>query len=84
MNKIYIARGEHYNIPGQHFSVHATLEGAKDSALASLNMIRADLGMDGVRSFSERAVQAVKKVLERRGDDPDECDVWIEPHWVKP
>lgn len=86
MNRVYIARAEHYNIPGQHFSVHHSRTGACDAALSSLNIIRADIGMAGVRQFSRRAVKATQREVgrKRESNGAEECDVWIEPHWVKP
>lgn len=81
--KVFIARGEHFSTPGEHFSVHATMAGANAAALKSLNMLRADLDMPPVTVFTARSINPVKEVLERRGDDPDECDVWIEEFEVK-
>lgn len=77
MSRVYIMRAINPVVPGEHFKVHATMAGARASALVSLNLLRDDLGMRRVKRFTEKSVTACKNVTERQGDDPDDCDVWI-------
>lgn len=81
--RVFIARGEHPTIPGQHFSVHATRKGAARAALKSLNIIRKDLGMCEVDKFDDLYVQYAKQEYERQEGDPDDLDVWIDVYTVR-
>lgn len=81
--KVFIARGDHYSVPGHRLRAHGSMQGAKASALKFLNIIRKELDLPEAKRFSSAGVIVCQRKLVDAGDDGT-CDVWIETLEVLP